>query len=326
MRLSVCMIVKNEQEFIENCLKSIQPIADEIIVVDTGSSDKTLEIARAFAAKIFSFQWINDFSAARNEALKQATGDWILHLDADETLEETSAGKIRPLISTTDSDALIVSVRNYHPPQDMVKYLDSGQIRLFRNRPEYRYRNAIHEQITFSIEENGGSIKDAPLLIHHFGYQTGNAQKAERNRILLEKKVQENPEDGYLQFKLGETYKALQLNEKAKTCFLKALSANEPKLSSEILDSIYLRLSQLELSEDNYQQSVAYGRKSLAINPDNAVSLYIISIGFLYTGRVDEADAALKHLKEINVNETVSDNDITPLIQICENLKKGNTN
>ena len=235
MRLSVCMIVKNEQEFIENCLRSVQPIADEIILVDTGSSDKTIEIARQFNVKVFPFQWIDDFSAARNESLKQAGGEWILQIDADETLDKASLEELKHITSQPDTDAFSVSVRNYHLPQDMVKFLDSRQIRLFRNRSEYRYRNKIHEQITLSIEENGGRIQDSSILIHHYGYQTQNTQKAQRNRILLEKSVQDNPGDGYLQFKLGETYKALQQNKAAKNCFLKALNSNGRGLSSEIL-------------------------------------------------------------------------------------------
>ena len=323
MTLSVCMIVKNEQDFINNCLNSIQAAAHEIIIIDTGCSDKTIEIARQFNVKVFPFQWVDDFSAARNEALKQATGKWILQIDADETLDSASLEEIKQIISRTDTDAFTVSVRNYHPEEDMVKYMDSKQIRLFRNNRKYSYINAIHEQIALSIEENGGRIQDSSILIHHYGYQNKNTHKAQRNRILLEKSVQNNPEDGYLQFKLGETYKALQQNEAAKNCFLKALSGDGQGLSSEILDAIYLRLAQLELAENRYQESVQFARKSLLLNPDNALSLYIISIGLLYTGRVKEADAFLKHLKKINSNKLVPDEDIEPLIQICENYKKG---
>lgn len=323
MTLSVCLIVKDEQDFIENCLNSVRAVADEIILVDTGCSDQTIALAQRFEVKVFPFEWINDFSVARNKALKQASGDWILHLDADETLDPDSAKKIGRLIADAESEAFNVSVRNYHPPQDMIQYLDSKQIRLFRNRSAYRYRNAIHEQIAFSIEEQGGRIEDSSLLIHHYGYRNQNTHKARRNRVLLEQSVRTNPEDAYLQFKLGETYKALQENQAAKDCFLKALGNKDGGLSSENLETLYLRLAQLELAGDNYQQSVEYARKSLAMNANNALSLYLISIGYLYTGRILEADDALKHLKRINRHQMVPDKDIEPLIHICENYKKG---
>ncbi len=84
--LSLCMIVKNEEKHLARCLSSVKDVADEIVIVDTGSTDKTIEIAESFSAKIFHFDWVNDFSAARNFALSKCTGDWILYLDADEEL------------------------------------------------------------------------------------------------------------------------------------------------------------------------------------------------------------------------------------------------
>ncbi len=322
MSLSVCMIVKNEEAVIADCLNSVHSIADEIILVDTGSADKTKEIAHTFNAKIFSFEWVNDFSAARNEALKRATAEWILHIDADETLNSASLKEVQRIIDQSDADAFTVVVRNYHPAEDMVRYMDSKQIRLFRNRAQYRYQNSIHEQIALSIEESGGNIQDSSILLHHYGYRKHNTHKAQRNRILLEKSVQNDPKNAYLQFKLGETYKALQQNEAAKNCFLNALNSNGQGLSSEILEFVYLRLSQLELAANRYHESVQYARKSLLINPDNALSLYLISIGLLYTGRVKEAESFLTHLQSINSNKLVPETDIAPLVQICESYKR----
>ena len=90
MKLSVCLIVRNEEALLENCLKSVSQLADQLVVVDTGSTDKTLEIARSFNAEIYHFKWCDDFAAARNESIKYATGDWILWIDADERLSEAS--------------------------------------------------------------------------------------------------------------------------------------------------------------------------------------------------------------------------------------------
>ena len=100
--ISLCMIAKNEEKYLEQCLRSVKDIVDEIIIVDTGSTDKTKEIAKKFNAKIFDFKWVDDFSAARNESIRHATKDWILVLDADEIVEKKDIDKIKNLIENSD--------------------------------------------------------------------------------------------------------------------------------------------------------------------------------------------------------------------------------
>ncbi|MCR4292358.1 MAG: glycosyltransferase family 2 protein, partial [Candidatus Kuenenia sp.] len=108
VKLSACLIVKNESGILPRCLESIQSFVDEIIIVDTGSTDNTVEIALRYKAKVHHFQWRNDFSAARNESLQHANGDWILYIDADEIIDEANALKIRSLINREDIMALTV--------------------------------------------------------------------------------------------------------------------------------------------------------------------------------------------------------------------------
>jgi len=110
--LSLCMIVKNEEHFLEQCLNSVKDLVDEIIIVDTGSTDRTKEIAKKFNAKIFDFEWIDDFSKARNESLKNATGDWILVLDADETISSQNHQRIKDAIQSEAAGFLLVH-QNY---------------------------------------------------------------------------------------------------------------------------------------------------------------------------------------------------------------------
>ena len=102
--ISLCMITKNEEKFLELCLNSVKSIVDEIIIVDTGSTDKTKEIAKKFNAKIIDFKWIDDFSAAKNESLKHATRDWVLVLDADEVIEKKDLDKIKNAIENSEKD------------------------------------------------------------------------------------------------------------------------------------------------------------------------------------------------------------------------------
>ena len=113
--LSLCMIVKNEEKHLVKCLKSVRDVVDEMIIVDTGSTDKTIDIARVFGAKVFDFPWTGDFSAARNHSLAQATGDWILVLDADEVISARDFDELKALIRKRSSSPVAYSIvtRNY---------------------------------------------------------------------------------------------------------------------------------------------------------------------------------------------------------------------
>jgi glycosyltransferase involved in cell wall biosynthesis len=177
--LSLCMIVKNEALHLERCLRSVAGVVDELIVVDTGSTDGTLAIAEAGRAKVFSYRWQNDFALARNFSLEQATGEWILHLDADEELEPETRAQVKSLIGQTGADGIVMTQRSFTAGSDLVGYSDLRITRLFRNRPEFRYEQAIHEQIRPAIERHGGRVAPSNLIIWHYGYAQGTAQGQE---------------------------------------------------------------------------------------------------------------------------------------------------
>ncbi len=112
-RLTLSMIVKNEEKYLRDCLESVKDIADDIVIVDTGSTDYTKEIAKEFNAKVFHFDWINDFSAARNYALKKSEGDWILYLDADERLDKDSLEELKNIIKTNLKIGYYCTVKSF---------------------------------------------------------------------------------------------------------------------------------------------------------------------------------------------------------------------
>ena len=209
--LSLCMIVKDEEHNLERCLASVQGIVDEIILVDTGSTDRSVEIAKAHGAKVFHHAWQNDYAQARNVSLEQANGDWILYLDADEELELATRPQIKPLLSTTDADAINIRWRNFMPPNSLTEYNDVMQVRLWRNRPAYRFIQSVHEQITPSILRANGKIIQVDTLIWlHYGGKWRNVQgggdRDKRNLALLEQAVAQSPQNAYLSAKLGVTY------------------------------------------------------------------------------------------------------------------------
>ena len=145
------MIVKNEEHYLARCLSNLKPLADEMIVVDTGSDDSTRDIAEVFGAKVFNYKWHDDFAAARNHCLEKASGDWILVMDADEVIAESDHGKILELIkkSKKDKHAYVLTTRNYTDRQDSAEYREntgqykeekstgwvpSKKVRLFQNQ------------------------------------------------------------------------------------------------------------------------------------------------------------------------------------------------
>lgn len=191
--LSLVLIAKNEAACIARCLKSASKIADELIVVDTGSTDGTPVIARGYGARVLDFQWCDDFSAARNIGLEAARGRWILVLDADEYLPEESIEMLRELISGPADRAY--HLLNKSSADEGKTGMVGKIIRLFPNRPEIRFEWPVHEQVFTSLNRAGIPIHDSSVEIIHTGYSNPeiNAAKQERNLRILEKITASEP-------------------------------------------------------------------------------------------------------------------------------------
>ncbi|GIP60216.1 glycosyltransferase [Paenibacillus sp. FSL W8-0186] len=199
--ISLCMIVKNEERCIQRCLDSVASVVDEIIIVDTGSTDKTLELLNKYDAKIFHYQWDNNFANARNYAIEQATSDYILQLDADEWIEDP----LNQLKQHLTNEIYYIPIRN-----DLGGGLAEIHKfpRLFVRIPELMYHGAIHEQIDIQSNWHRSSQILSEMIIHHDGYLTKvvNQQgKLERNLQILLKEVDENP-SAFNYYNLGQQY------------------------------------------------------------------------------------------------------------------------
>lgn len=219
MLLSACIIVKNEQWTLRKCLESLQDVADEIIVVDTGSTDRTVEIARSLGAKVFSYEWDNNFANARNYSLDQAQGDFILYIDADEYLDPAQKHAIRPLLEQTDAEGVIVTVRNYVGTLSHVSTaIPIVVMRIFRRG--HRFSGAVHEQISGSVMAAGRPVAKLDLTIHHLGYiedLVAARHKSDRNIQLLESELEKNPSDFFhLTNLMAEHIRVGQFQECAK--------------------------------------------------------------------------------------------------------------
>lgn len=186
--ISLCMIVKNEEHFLGQCLESVREFVDEMIIVDTGSTDKTVEIAKQFGAKVHFHQWQNSFSEARNFSLQFVNGDWVLQLDADEKLERKDIPLLKKVISDPHTNAVFMPILNDLPGGGISKHYFP---RLYRHGSAH-YEGIVHNQLEFT-----GKSVTAEIRIYHYGYNLmpeQMAKKNERSARLLEKQLEENPD------------------------------------------------------------------------------------------------------------------------------------
>lgn len=193
LKISACYIVKNEAKNLAKSLKSLKTQVNEIVVVDTGSIDNTIAVARKLGAKVYSFSWQDDFSKARNFALSKAKGDWLILLDADEYFTAKTAGNIRQVIRQAhQADALLIQMVNYDV--DKAEIQDYFyQLRIVRNQQGIHYEGKIHEELKLSDGKSMNFIRILPemLQIYHTGYASSvSRQKLERNLSFLQQAVE----------------------------------------------------------------------------------------------------------------------------------------
>ncbi|HWQ41400.1 MAG TPA: glycosyltransferase [Desulfosporosinus sp.] len=221
-KISLCMIVKNEGQNLSRCLNSVSDIVDQIIVVDTGSSDSTCEIAQQYGSIIHHFLWNDNFSDARNASLELAQGDWVLFLDADEELSPDNREILMRLIENEAVEGYFVKIMNHLGKEGWLETVPDLVFRLFRNKKEYRFRGAIHEQIADVILEKNSraryEVAEDLVIIHH-GYLDEvikEKDKKSRNLRLIEMELAQNPNNRLLQFHYGvELFRAERYGEAA---------------------------------------------------------------------------------------------------------------
>jgi tetratricopeptide (TPR) repeat protein len=222
VRLSLCLIMRDNERTIGPCLKSIRHRVDEMVCVDTGSKDSTPEIAKRLGARVFHFPWCDSFSAARNESFRHARGDWILVMDSDDTIDEPNGRKIRELILRQSDPSFMGYTVKVHCPSmgenGELEVTVVDQVHLVRNLPELRWDRRIHEQIIPAIRRAGGEVGFTDLFIVHSGSDRsseGQQRKLERDLRLLNMELEEYPDHPFTLFNLGMTYRDARQYDKA---------------------------------------------------------------------------------------------------------------
>ena len=201
MLLSAALITRDEERFLDGCLKSIGAVVDEIVVVDTGSRDATVAIAARHGARVLSRPWGGDFAAARNHALGQCQGRWLLYIDADERL--VLDGDLRAELGAAGDDVVAATVA-FRPTLHSTRYLEH---RLLRNRPDLRFAGAIHETLMPDLDrivrDERATVARMPASIDHLGYEGDQTAKHRRDLPLLTLEAEHDPDRTYLWFQLG---------------------------------------------------------------------------------------------------------------------------
>lgn len=284
--VSAALIVRNEENYLGACLRSIAELVDEIVVVDTGSRDRSREIAAAHRARVVDYEWHDDFAAARNYAIDHAAGDWILYIDADERARAYDRRILERELG--DPDLCACTVR-FYPRTGCTAYPEH---RLFRRDPRIRFRSAIHETIMPDLNRivavGGGRIGSSGLTIDHLGYDGDQSHKAERNLRLLRKQVQVDPDRIYLWWHLGSVYRDLGRLTEAEASWLQGAeiarhsSGRGPEIALCLIELAKLRLLKGE-------EALALVHEAKKLQPDNLFLRWIEAREFLAAEKYAEA-------------------------------------
>lgn len=264
MHLSLCMIVRDEEATLRRCLASVIGVVDEIILVDTGSRDRTVAIAKALGAVVYSFTWCDDFAAARNESLKYAQGDWILVLDADEVLVPKCVPALRQAMQQEETIAITLlreELGTTHP--------HSPLSRVFRRHPAITFTRPYHELIDDSVtallqqEQHWRVVALPDIAIQHTGYQTATIaqrHKSDRARTIMEGYLKNHPDDTYICSKLGALYADLGDPSQGLALLQRGVStATEAPVLYELhyhLGSLYSQLQAPAQAALHYQTAI----------------------------------------------------------------------
>ncbi len=274
IKLSLCMIVRDNEAIIEECLTSIRPWVDEMVVVDTGSTDRTPEICRELGARVFEFPWCDDFSAARNESLKHACGEWIFWMDSDDTIDEENGRGLRELANAVHKPDILGYVMQVRCPSDPEPGIENftvvDHVKLIRNRPDVRFEYRIHEQIIPSIRRADGEIAWSDLFVVHSGSDhspEAEQRKLDRDFRLLHLEMVDRPDHPFVLFNLGMTHNEAGQFDEAIVCLNRCLKVSQP--SESHLRKAYALLAGAYQQSRQNEQAFQTCRDGLVLFPDD---------------------------------------------------------
>jgi O-antigen biosynthesis protein len=314
--LSLCMIVKDEEQHLTRCLLSAKPAVDEMIIVDTGSTDRTKEIAQAFGAKVFDFTWTNDFSIARNQSLSMASGDWVLVLDADEVISPLDYAELEKIVRKKPAKPVAYSMvtrnytnevaaqgwtandRKYRREEAGTGWFPSLKVRLFVNDKRIRFQNPVHEFVEASLENAGIEIKTLGIPVHHYGRFDKDKLLAKGRKYFLlgKQKIEEMNGDikalkelAVQASELGEYETGVQLWKKVIE-----LNGNDSKA--------FLNISYAFIKLEQYREALVSSRRALELEPTMKEAALNYAGSELFVGDINKTISVLETLLQRDPN------------------------
>jgi tetratricopeptide (TPR) repeat protein len=266
--LTAALIVKDEERFLGGCLESVKPVVDEIVIVDTGSTDRSKDIARAHGARIIDHAWTGDFAVARNRGLDAARGRWILYIDADERLAPVERATLEALLAPGDLAACHLWFR---PKSGYTLY---REYRLFINDPDIRFRGIIHEKMTpdlFRVAgQRGLRIAEADLLLEHMGYDGPQEHKNRRNLPLLRAELALRPDNAYNWHHLGQVCAGLGDRQGALDAWRRSLALIR-RCGAERASDWMVYVDLIKRPDTDRAEARALHREAMALFPGNSL-------------------------------------------------------
>ncbi len=294
MSVSLCMIVKNEERMLERCLSSVRHLADEMVIVDTGSTDNTKEIAAQFGARVYEYEWDGCFANARNAALEQARMDWILLMDADDEFEYEDTQKLLDLMEHGEGSVCFFQTLSFMGRvPDKNSLVANLNVRLIRNHMGLKFQGCIHEQI--GMEHGGHKAVISDIRVYHYGYLDGAIQekkKRERNISLIQKELDKNPDDAFMLFNMGNEYFALERVQEAFTCYRKSYEDFDPKRGYS--PKLIVRLMTCNDLLGNTEEMLRLADEGLRLYPDYTDLVFLRGTALLRQEKYLAAIASLE--------------------------------
>ena len=304
--ISACMIVKDEEKLLSGCLDSIRDWVDEIIIVDTGSNDKTVSIALTYGAKVFNQTWEGNFSRHRNFTIEKATSDWVFIIDADERMCQEDIPRLKELVNSDQHSLISINVFNvYGKDEKMTTFLPS--VRLFRRDLNLRYEGIVHNRL---VLPDNASIVRANVKLKHLGYDLSPEQmrkKFERSHALWEKQLQKNPNDAFALFNLAQLLRGAGkdkpdlFSDQIIRHATKAVTLTNPN-DLEMRNIHLMSLDQLAWAHfyrGNHKQALSFAETALRFKSNYLDPLLLLGHIYTQTKEFDKANTAYQKYLEI---------------------------
>jgi glycosyltransferase involved in cell wall biosynthesis len=293
------MIVRNEEQNLAQCLEPVAGLFDEIIIVDTGSQDRTREVARRFTPHVFDFPWCDDFSAARNEALKHATGNWIFWLDADDRVRGDNVEKLKGLLAGLNGQSQVFMMETMSPSAGAseVEMLTTHP-RLFRRHPDIRWEGRVHEQLRPWPSTIGHEVLSSDVQIYHVGYEDAalRDRKQRRKLRLLRMDYAVDPDNMSTLLHLAMAYAQIRTADEARKYLMRLVELSAG--SAEYLRSVYHLLSELAMGEGKTEEALHYAQQGLVFSPNDEQLLFVVALIYYQAGQYDAAFATLQKMSQ----------------------------